>query len=124
MESAIIEARGETDRLECAAHKNMEQASGDGHHAKEALYMKVTGGKPTYFPKKEQKMESAIIEARREADRPECAVHENMEQVSGDDHHAKEVLCTKGLEGYSLAKSVNYKILLRRRNFYEKNYQR
>mgnify|MGYP006981455042 FL=1 len=124
MESAIIEAREEADQLECAAHGNMEQASGDGHYVKKALYMKVTGGKPTYFPKKEQKMESAIIEVRGETDRLECAVHENMGQVSGDDHHAKEALCTKGLEGYSLAKSVNHKILLRRRNFYEKNYQR
>ena len=52
MESAIIEAREEADQLECAAHGNMEQASGDGHHVKKALYMKVTGGKPTYFPKK------------------------------------------------------------------------
>lgn len=78
MESAIIEAREEADQLECAAHGNMEQASGDGHYVKKALYMKVTGGKPTYFPKKEQKMESAIIEVRGETDRLECAVHENM----------------------------------------------
>ena len=69
-------------------------------------------------------MKSAMIEAREEADQLECAAHGNMEQASGDGHHAKEALCTKGLEGYSLAKSVNHKILLRRRNFYEKNYQR
>ena len=52
MKSAIMEARKEADRPEYAAHGNMEQASGDGHHVKKALYMKVPGGKPTYFPKK------------------------------------------------------------------------
>lgn len=111
MKSAIIEARGEADRLECAAYKNMEQASGDGHHAKEALYMKVTGGKPTYFPKNKHQMESAIMKARGEADQLECAAHKNMGQVSGDDHHAKEAFYSCGLR---LEPSVGQEKVLQR----------